>query len=234
MLINDCTGSSLQSHLCFEPRSDLSLGSKLSFSRDSPNFLYHGFPRRAVESSGINLALKGEGKNAFPFFRHRLPLAFVLSANNPHDRLSHLFYSSRAVFFGLQWAKTLLYFFCSSNQRASEQATIGVLSHFSGAGALWTSQFLLSSRGIGKHFVQSPLHEHWDPGVSRLALLLLFDSMACCCFLLSFLFLSLLFLLLGRLRMMNGNWMDDRNYLNYQYLNICYHSLFHSCELSCL
>ena len=135
----------------------------------------------------------------------------------------------------LPWILLLCFFFCSSSSVQASRQSSGVLLRFSGAGALWTSHFLVfSSRGIGKHFVQSPLHEHWDPGVSRLALLLLFDSMACCCFLLSFLFLSLLFLLLGRLRMMNGNWMDDRNYLNYQYLNICYHSLFHSCELSCL
>lgn len=149
------------------------------------------------------MALKGEGKIAFTFSRHHFPLAFVHSANNPHDRLSHLFYSSLAIVLGREGEDTFpeysaLLLLSFIKQRASEQATIGVLSHFSGAGALWTSQFLLSSRGIGKHFVQSPLHEHWDPGVSRLALLLLFDSMACCCcFLLSFLFLSLLFLLLG-------------------------------------
>ena len=84
-----------------------------------------------MESSGINLALKGEGKIAFPVSRHHFPLAFVHSANNPHDRLSHLFYSSLAIILGREgednfpeYSALLLLSFIK--QRASEQATIGV------------------------------------------------------------------------------------------------------------
>jgi hypothetical protein len=75
-----------------------------------------------VESSGINLALKGEGKNAFPFSRHRLPLAFVLSANNPHDRLSHLFYSSLAIILGREGDDTFPESFCFASSFVHQAA----------------------------------------------------------------------------------------------------------------
>ena len=78
--------SSLQPHVSSETHPKFLLGSNLSFSRDSPNLLYHGFPRRAVKSTGIKLARK-RGKKAFPFLAVTSLWLCVHSANNPHDRL---------------------------------------------------------------------------------------------------------------------------------------------------
>jgi hypothetical protein len=64
----------------------ISLWIKIIVLSRFPQFLsYHGFPRRAVESSRIFWL--GKRGNAFPFSCRHVLLTFVRSANNPHDRL---------------------------------------------------------------------------------------------------------------------------------------------------
>ena len=126
-----------------------------------PHFsLYHGFPRRAMESPRIDWLGRG-GKKAFPFSRRHFPLAFVHSANNPSRSLiSSLLLFPCSIF----WAgrrRKLLEPPCFTSfvieQRASEQAIIGVLFLFcSGAGALY-SHFPFSKVASESIFFQNYL-----------------------------------------------------------------------------
>jgi len=117
----------------------------LSFSRDSPNLLYHGFPRRAVRVTRDRPALEKERKKAyFPF----LVVAFLLwlcihSANNPHDRLSHLLsYPFLAMFFWAGNGRPPPQIFCLTSfvhrfsVQASRQSSAFYFHHLLGAGAL--------------------------------------------------------------------------------------------------
>lgn len=73
-----------------------------------PKFLsYHGFLRRAVESSRIDLDGKMRKKKPISLSRRHFLQTFVHSANNRHDRLSHLFHSSLALSLGGKGSRIL-------------------------------------------------------------------------------------------------------------------------------
>lgn len=93
-----------------------------------PHFsLYHGFPRRAMESPRIDWLGRG-GKKRFPFLVvTSLWLLYILLITH-HDRLSHLFYSSLAVFSGREGEESFsnphaLLLLLSSSVQASRQSS---------------------------------------------------------------------------------------------------------------
>lgn len=160
--------SSRPPHLSPEPHSNVPLDEIIVLSRFPHFFLYHGFPRRAVKPSGIDWLGRG-GKKAFPFLVvTSLWFLYVLLITH-HDRLSHLFYSSFAVLCGREGEASSpnpsLYFFVIE-QRASEQAIIGVLFiFFWSRRALRHFSFFLFSQEASESIFQLPLHKHWEPGV---------------------------------------------------------------------
>ena len=187
--------SSLQPHVSPETPPKFLLGSNLSFSLDSPNLLYHGFPRRAVESTGINLARK-RGKKAFPFLDVTSLWLCVHSANNPHDRLYLISFTLPLQYFLGGKGKNifpnpsalLLLFIKPACKRAGKYRRFCFLLWSRRAPSVTSFPF---SRGIRKHFLNTFALALGNSEFSTRWLVVLFFFG-----LLSFL-ISLLFLLLG-------------------------------------
>lgn len=146
-----------------------------------------------MESSGINLALKGEGKKSISLFLviTSLWLLYILLITLTIAYLIS-FYSSLAVFPGRKGEITFPKCFCFASSFVHQAACKRAGNHRRSSSifpepARSGHHNFPSSQEASESIFQVPLHEHWDPGV-------FLDSMACCCcFLLFFSFLSLPF-----------------------------------------
>ena len=159
-MIDDRPGSLLQPHLSSEPHSNFPSDQFYRSLEIPPFFFISWLPQKSHGVTQDRLAWKRR-KKAFPFSRRHFPLAFVHSANNPSRSLiSSLLLFPCSIF----WAgrrRKLLEPPCLTSfvieQRASEQAIIGVLFLFcSGAGALY-SHFPFSKVASESIFFQNYL-----------------------------------------------------------------------------
>ena len=152
----------------------------LSFSRDSPNLLYHGFPRRAVRVTRDRLALEKRGKKHISLFLSSLSFSgfvYILLITLTIAYLISFHILSLRCSLGGKGETTspnlLPYFFCSSIQRASEQAIIGVFSFpWSRRASRSNTFYFCQERHL--HAFSKPLHMHWEPGVLSTRWLVLF------------------------------------------------------------